>query len=76
METRAEAQQLRDQADTAGQDTADLDELLTELDEEIANAGIRGRVAPGQASAAAPLDQASSGCPGPATAQGQPTHGR
>ena len=38
VETRAEAQQLRDHADTAGQDTADLDELLTELDEEITNA--------------------------------------
>jgi hypothetical protein len=46
VETRAEAQQLRDQADTAGQDTADLDELVRELDEEITNAGIRGKVAP------------------------------
>ena len=46
METRAEAQQLRDQADTAGQDTTDLDELLTELDEEITKAGVRGKVAP------------------------------
>jgi hypothetical protein len=32
VETRAEAQQLRDQAEAIGQDTADLDELLTELD--------------------------------------------
>jgi hypothetical protein len=46
IQTRAEAQQLRDQAATAGQDTTDLDELLTELDEEITNAGIRGKVTP------------------------------
>jgi hypothetical protein len=46
IEKRAEAQQLRDSADAAGQDTADLDELLRELDEEITNAGIRGKVAP------------------------------
>ena len=43
---RAEAQQLRDQADAAGQDTADLDELIPELDEEITKAGMRGKVAP------------------------------
>ena len=46
IEKRAEAQQLRDQADAAGQDTADLDELLTELDEEITKAGMRGKAAP------------------------------
>ena len=46
VETRAEAQQLRDQVEAAGQDPADLDELLTELDEEITNAGMRGKVAP------------------------------
>jgi hypothetical protein len=45
VEKRAEAQQLRDQADVAGQDTTDLDELLTELDEEITKAGVRGKVA-------------------------------
>jgi hypothetical protein len=45
VETRAEAQQLRDQAANAGHDTTDLDELLTELDEEITNAGMRGKVA-------------------------------
>lgn len=39
---RAEAQQHRDQAAQAGQDTTDFDELITELDEEITNAGIRG----------------------------------
>jgi hypothetical protein len=43
---RAEAQQLRDAAASTGRDTTDLDEALTELDDEIANAGIRGRVLP------------------------------
>ena len=46
VEKRAEAQQLRDQTDVAGQDTTDLDELITELDGEITNAGIRGKAAP------------------------------
>jgi len=46
IEKRAEAQHLRDAAAAAGQDTADLDELLAELDEEITNAGMRGKVAP------------------------------
>jgi len=46
IEKRAEAQQLRDQAAAAGSDTADFDELITELDEEIAKAGIRGKVNP------------------------------
>jgi hypothetical protein len=43
---RAEAQQHRDQAETAGQDTTDFDELITELDTEITKAGIRGKAAP------------------------------
>ena len=42
---RAEAQQLRDQAASAGQDTTDFDELVRELDEEITKAGMRGKVA-------------------------------
>jgi hypothetical protein len=42
---RSEAQQLHDQAETAGQDTADFDELIRELDEEIAKSGVRGNVA-------------------------------
>jgi hypothetical protein len=46
IDKRAEAQQLRDQAAAVGQDTADLDELVGELDEEINNAGMRGKVAP------------------------------
>ena len=45
IEKRAEAQQLRDQAAADGQDTADFDELLTELDEEISGAGMRGKAA-------------------------------
>src|SRR6202012_1341803 len=45
---RAEAQQMRDQAARAGQDTTDLDELLRELDEEITRAGVRGKGAPTQ----------------------------
>ena len=43
---RAEAQQQRDAAEAAGQDTADFDELISELDEEITKAGMRGNVAP------------------------------
>ena len=43
---RAEAQQLRDQADEDGQDTADFDELIGELDEEITRSGVRGNVLP------------------------------
>ncbi len=46
VEQRAEAQQLRDQAEAAGQDTADFDELITELDQEITKAGMRGKVTP------------------------------
>ena len=46
MTLRAEAQQHRDQAAAAGTDTTDFDELITELDEEITKAGIRGKVNP------------------------------
>ena len=46
IQTRADAQALRDQAARAGQDTGDLDELVTELDDEITAAGIRGNVLP------------------------------
>jgi hypothetical protein len=42
---RAEAQVQRDQAASAGEDTADLDSLITELDTEITRAGVRGTVA-------------------------------
>ena len=43
---RAEAQQVRDLIAAAGDDTADFDELITELDEQITSAGIRGKAAP------------------------------
>ena len=43
---RAEAQQSRDQAADDGQDTADFDALIAELDEEITRSGVRGKVAP------------------------------
>jgi hypothetical protein len=46
IEKRAEAQQLRDQADAAGDDTGDLEALLAELDTEINAAGMRGKVMP------------------------------
>ncbi len=41
---RAEAQQHRDQVAAAGDDTADFDALIAELDEEIAKSGVRGNV--------------------------------
>jgi hypothetical protein len=43
---RAEAQQHRDQAAAAGNDTTDFDELITELDDQITDAGMRGKAAP------------------------------
>ncbi len=43
---RAEAQQVRDLIAAGGDDTADLDALITELDEEITKAGVRGKPAP------------------------------
>ena len=46
VETRAEVQKMRDQAEALGDDTADLDQAITELDEEINDAGIRGNVLP------------------------------
>ncbi len=44
--TRAEVQAQRDHAEQAGQETADLDAAIGELDEEITNAGMRGNVLP------------------------------
>ena len=58
------------------QDTTDFDELITELDEEITKAGIRGKVNPGRPGPAAPLHPPPPGCPGPAPPQGQPPDGR
>jgi len=46
IEKRADAQATRDQAASDGEDTADLDELTTELDGEITGAGMRGNVLP------------------------------
>ena len=40
---RSEAQQSRDQAADDGQDTADLDALIAELDEQITKSGVRGK---------------------------------
>ncbi len=45
LEKRAEIQRLRDQA--VGQDTAELGELIAELDGELAKTGIRGNADPG-----------------------------
>jgi len=46
IEHRAKAQQRRDQADAAGRDTSDLDELTSDLDEQITRSGMRGNVLP------------------------------
>src|SRR5258708_9356878 len=46
VEHRAETRQHGAQADAAGHDTAELDELNAELDEEISRCGIRGNVLP------------------------------
>jgi hypothetical protein len=43
---RAEAQQARDLIAAAGDDTTDLDELITELDDQVTAAGVRGKAAP------------------------------
>jgi len=48
VEHRAQAQADRDQAAQAGQDTAELDELIAELDQEIKRSGLRGNADPGQ----------------------------
>ena len=47
VERRAETQADRDHAAAAGHDTAELDELNAELDEEITRSGMRGNVLPG-----------------------------
>jgi hypothetical protein len=41
---RGEAQVRRDQAEATGDDTNELDELIGELDDELARAGIRGTI--------------------------------
>src|SRR6266487_4504291 len=49
IEHRAKAQQRRDQADAAGRNTSDLDELTSDLDEQITRSGMRGNVSPKRA---------------------------
>ncbi|WP_248960929.1 helitron helicase-like domain-containing protein [Sphaerisporangium perillae] len=44
VEVRADAEVWRDDAEAAGQQTEELDAAITELDEEINNAGMRGNV--------------------------------
>src|SRR5215831_9165845 len=46
VEHRAQAQAMRDHAEVAGQDTGELDELIAELDQEIASSGLRGKADP------------------------------
>jgi hypothetical protein len=46
IETRADAQALRDAAEAGGEDITDWDAELAELDDEINNAGMRGNVLP------------------------------
>jgi hypothetical protein len=46
LDKRAEFQILRDQAAAAGQDLGELDELLAELDRDLAATGIRGKPDP------------------------------
>jgi hypothetical protein len=48
IEKRAQAQANRDHAPQSGQDTAELDELLGELDAELARSGLRGKADPGR----------------------------
>ncbi|HEX3388953.1 MAG TPA: replication initiator, partial [Streptosporangiaceae bacterium] len=47
LEQRADLQRLRDQAAASGQDIGELDELLADLDAELAKSGIRGQPEPG-----------------------------
>jgi len=47
LEQRAELQQLRDRMHAAGDETAGLDELIGEVDTELARSGIRGNPDPG-----------------------------
>jgi len=46
IETRADAQAMRDADEARGEDVTDWDEELAELDDEINNAGMRGNVLP------------------------------
>jgi hypothetical protein len=46
IETRADAQAMRDEAEARGEDITGWDQELSELDEQINNAGMRGNVLP------------------------------
>src|SRR5580700_9496439 len=46
IETRADAQAMRDADEARGEDATDWDQELAELDEQINNAGMRGNVLP------------------------------
>jgi hypothetical protein len=59
VELRAEHQAARDHAQAVGQDTTDLDELNTDLDEEITRSGCAARSCP-------PRSPADTGPPGAA----------
>ena len=48
VEKRAQAQADRDHAADTEQDTAELDELIAELDQELTRCGLRGMADPGQ----------------------------
>jgi hypothetical protein len=48
-EQRTDFQAARDQAQAAGQDTVELDDLITELDAELRRTGIRGHLGTGKA---------------------------
>jgi hypothetical protein len=50
VEKRAEAQQWRDHDQAAGQDTAEDDALVSDLDEQITRSGMRGKVLAAQPS--------------------------
>jgi hypothetical protein len=49
IETRAQAQQWRDQADSSGGGTADDSPTIADLDEQITRSGMRGNVLPSRA---------------------------
>ena len=77
VEHRAQAQADRDHVAQAGQDTAELDGLIGELDQELKRSGLRGKADP---SRPRPRRQRSTrrrqDAPGPARAEDQPAHDR
>ena len=77
VEHRAQAQADRDHAVQAGQDTADLDELITDLDTELRRSGLRGQRRPWTLATASPaVHPPPPGRPGPAQAEDQLAHDR